>query len=69
MSRGSLVLAAVAVLTASAALRADPPGLKTLAIGAPDGKVLYRKSGAIEPLEVRRTIVDFLGRTYASRGK
>ncbi len=34
---------------------------------APGGKVLYRKSGAIDPLEVRRTIVDYLGRTYASR--
>jgi peroxiredoxin len=35
----------------------------------PDGKIIYRKTGAIEPLEVRRTIVDFLGRTYASKGK
>jgi peroxiredoxin len=34
---------------------------------APGGKVLYRKAGAIEPLEVRRAIVDHLGRTYASR--
>jgi peroxiredoxin len=31
---------------------------------APGGKVLYRKSGAIEPLEVRRAIVGYLGRTY-----
>jgi len=31
---------------------------------APGGKVLYRKSGAIDPLEVKRAIVDFLGRTY-----
>lgn len=31
---------------------------------APGGKVLYRKSGAIDPLEVRRAVVDFLGRTY-----
>ena len=31
---------------------------------APGGKVLYRKSGAIEPLEVKRAIVAFLGRTY-----
>jgi thiol-disulfide isomerase/thioredoxin len=38
----------------------------TLLIG-PDGKILYRKSGAIEPLEVRRAIVDHLGRTYATR--
>jgi hypothetical protein len=31
---------------------------------APGGKVLYRKSGAIEPLEVRRAVVGYLGRTY-----
>jgi peroxiredoxin len=31
---------------------------------APGGKVLYRKSGAIEPLEVRRAVVAYLGRTY-----
>ena len=31
---------------------------------APGGKVLYRKSGAIDPLEVKRAIVDLLGRTY-----
>lgn len=34
---------------------------------APGGKVLYRKDGPIEPLEVRRAIVDVLGRTYASK--
>ena len=31
---------------------------------APGGKVLYRKAGAIDPLEVKRAIVGFLGRTY-----
>jgi peroxiredoxin len=31
---------------------------------APGGKILYRKSGAIEPLEVKRAIVGYLGRTY-----
>jgi peroxiredoxin len=31
---------------------------------APGGKVLYRKTGGIDPLEVRRAIVDHLGRTY-----
>ncbi len=36
---------------------------------APGGKVLYRHSGDIDPLEVRRAIVDVLGRTYASRTK
>ena len=31
---------------------------------APGGKVIYRKVGAIDPLEVRRAIVGYLGRTY-----
>ncbi|MDR3635292.1 MAG: redoxin domain-containing protein [Isosphaeraceae bacterium] len=31
---------------------------------APGGKVLYRKSGQIDPLEVKRAIVDQIGRTY-----
>jgi len=31
---------------------------------APGGKVLYRKSGPIDPLEVRRAVVTYLGRTY-----
>jgi len=35
----------------------------TLAI-APGGKIVYRKSGAIDPLEVKRAIVGYLGRTY-----
>jgi thiol-disulfide isomerase/thioredoxin len=30
----------------------------------PGGKVLYRKSGAAEPLAVKRAIADYLGRTY-----
>jgi len=30
----------------------------------PGGKVIYRKSGSIDPLEVRRAIVGYLGRTY-----
>jgi len=31
---------------------------------APGGKVIYRKAGAIDPLEVKRAVADFLGRTY-----
>lgn len=31
---------------------------------APGGKVLYRKVGAVDPLEVRRAVVSVLGRTY-----
>ncbi|HZU36275.1 MAG TPA: redoxin family protein [Gemmataceae bacterium] len=31
---------------------------------APGGKVIYRKTGAIEPLTVRQAIVGYLGRTY-----
>lgn len=34
---------------------------------APGGKVLFRKANSIEPLELRRAIVDFLGRTYANK--
>jgi hypothetical protein len=34
---------------------------------APGGKVVYRHEGPIEPLELRRKIVDMLGRTYAAR--
>jgi thiol-disulfide isomerase/thioredoxin len=34
---------------------------------APGGKVLYRHTGPITPLEVRRAVVDYLGRTYANR--
>jgi peroxiredoxin len=45
----------------------DGPVPYTLLI-APGGKIVYRKSGEIEPLEVKRAIVDVLGRTYSSRG-
>ncbi len=31
---------------------------------APGGKIIYRKTGAIEPLEVKRAIVGYLERTY-----
>jgi thiol-disulfide isomerase/thioredoxin len=31
---------------------------------APGGKVIYRKSGAVEPLPLKRAIVGYLGRTY-----
>jgi len=34
---------------------------------APGGKVIYRHHGPLEPLEVRRAIVEYLGRTYAGR--
>ena len=34
---------------------------------APGGKVLYRNTGGIDPLEVKRVIVDYLGRTYATK--
>jgi len=38
--------------------------LPCVALAAPGGKVIYRKSGAIDPLELKKAIVDFLGRTY-----
>lgn len=44
----------------------DGPVPYTLLI-APGGTIVYRKSGEIEPLEVKQAIVDVLGRTYASR--
>jgi thiol-disulfide isomerase/thioredoxin len=31
---------------------------------APGGKVLYRRSGAVDPLELRKAVVEYLGRTY-----
>jgi len=34
---------------------------------APGGKVVYRHNEPIKPLELRRTLVEFLGRTYASQ--
>jgi peroxiredoxin len=34
---------------------------------APGGKIIYRKSDSIEPIEVRKAIVEVIGRTYASR--
>ncbi len=34
---------------------------------APGGKILYRNTGGINPLEVKRVIVDYLGRTYAKK--
>jgi peroxiredoxin len=35
---------------------------------APGGKVLYRHVNEIDPIEVKKAIVGFLGRTYANRG-
>lgn len=36
---------------------------------APGGKIVYRQTGPIDSLELRRAIVHVLGRTYASRTK
>ena len=33
---------------------------------APGGKVIYRHTGEIDPLEVKKAIVGYIGRTYAS---
>ncbi len=43
--------------------KAPGPVPYTLLI-APGGKVVYRKSGAFDPMEVRRVIADHIGRTY-----
>jgi len=47
------------------ALDQDWPGPVpyTLVI-APGGKILYRKTGAIDPLDLKQAIVGYLGRTY-----
>ena len=34
---------------------------------APGGKIIYRKVDEIDPLELKKAIVEYLGRTYASR--
>lgn len=34
---------------------------------APDGKIVYRKNGEIDPLALKKVIVSHLGRTYASK--
>jgi thiol-disulfide isomerase/thioredoxin len=44
-----------------------PGPLPYTLVVAPGGKVLYRKHGPLEPLAVKRAVVDYLGRTYASR--
>jgi peroxiredoxin len=49
----------------AAALDQEWPGpVPYTIVIAPGGKILYRKSGAIEPLDVKRAIVGYLGRTY-----
>jgi peroxiredoxin len=34
---------------------------------APGGKIIYRQTNTIDPIEVRKAIVEFIGRTYANR--
>jgi thiol-disulfide isomerase/thioredoxin len=52
----------------AAALDPQWPGpLPYTLLIAPGGKVIYRHAGPVEPLEVKRAIVDYLGRTYAGR--
>jgi hypothetical protein len=62
-------MATVVVLCAAS----SPGAGQTLPIGsqapafelpAPGGKVLYRKSGPCDPLEIRKAIVGYLGHTY-----
>ncbi|GIW89319.1 MAG: hypothetical protein KatS3mg108_3643 [Isosphaeraceae bacterium] len=49
----------------AAALDKDWPGpIPYTLVIAPGGKVLYRKLGAFDPLELKRAIVGYLGRTY-----
>jgi peroxiredoxin len=47
------------------ALDAKWPGpLPHTVVIAPGGKIIYRKTGPIDPLEVKKVIVNHLGRTY-----
>jgi peroxiredoxin len=47
------------------ALDRDWPGpVPYTVVFAPGGKVLYRKTGQLDPLELKRAIVGYLGRTY-----
>jgi thiol-disulfide isomerase/thioredoxin len=49
----------------AAALDKDWPGpIPYTLVIAPGGKVIYRKLGAFDPLELKRAIVGHLGRTY-----
>jgi hypothetical protein len=43
-----------------------PGALPYTILIAPGGKIVYRKSGEIDPHELRREIANRLGRTYAS---
>ena len=52
----------------SAALDPQMPGpLPYTLLIAPGGKIIYRHSGPIDPVEVKQAIVEYLGRTYADR--
>ena len=46
------------------ALDKEWPGPIPYTLIAPGGKMVYRKVGAIDPLELKRAIVSHLGRTY-----
>jgi peroxiredoxin len=47
------------------ALDKDWPGpLPYTLLIAPGGKVIYRKVGQIDPLEVKKAVADYIGRTY-----
>jgi peroxiredoxin len=47
------------------ALDRDWPGpVPYTVVIAPGGKILYRKTGQVDPLELKRAIVGYLGRTY-----
>lgn len=39
-------------------------GIPYTLLVAPGGKIIYRHMGAIDPLRVKKTIVEYLGRTY-----
>lgn len=54
--------------TLAAALDKQWPGpVPYTILVAPGGKIMYRKHDSIDPLELKKVIVEHLGRTYASR--
>jgi len=34
---------------------------------APGGKVIYRQTGEFDPMELKKAVVNYIGRTYADR--
>jgi hypothetical protein len=42
----------------------SPGGIPYTIVVKPGGEVIFRRLGLINPLELKKTIVEYLGRTY-----